>query len=559
MKRLVLIIFCAILSIAGIAQNTRVIKGMVMSTDEEPLGGVTIQVLGSSSSTSSSRDGKFEIKAPSHAKELEASKDGYFSAKAEIDGTYVIFKLKFDKKRAKSKAAESNARRDEELEARLLALETAKVGANVNIGTASEEELEEKLRAELEAKIRAEIEEEARMKAEIEAQIRAEMEAEAKAKAEAEARAKVEAEIRARLEAEALAQAEAEAKAKAEAEALAQAEAEAKAKAEAEALAQAEAEAKAKAEAEALAQAEAEAKAKAEAEALAQAEAEAKAKAEAEALALAEAEAKAKAEAEALALAEAEAKAKAEAEALALAEAEAKAKAEAEALALAEAEAKAKAEAEALAQAEAEAKAKAEAEALALTETGTETPVIAEAKQAQNFEETVDLGLPSGLKWASCNIGASSPEECGNYFAWGEIDPKSNYSDFNSITRQKKMKQINGDANYDVATAKLGKSWHVPTLADFEELIKNCTWEWTTVNGVNGYKVTGPNGNSIFLPSTGYRDGAVCNNDGKMGEYWSSTPHKDTEYSYYLCYSGDSYYTFWNCRYVGRCVRPVKK
>ena len=415
MKRLVLIIFCAILSIAGIAQNTRVIKGMVMSTDEEPLGGVTIQVLGSSSSTSSSRDGKFEIKAPSHAKELEASKDGYFSAKAEIDGTYVIFKLKFDKKRAKSKAAESNARRDEELEARLLALETAKVGANVNIGTASEEELEEKLRAELEAKIRAEIEEEARMKAEIEAQIRAEMEAEAKAKAEAEARAKVEAEIRARLEAEALAQAEAEAKAKAE------------------------------------------------------------------------------------------------------------------------------------------------AEALALTETGTETPVIAEAKQAQNFEETVDLGLPSGLKWASCNIGASSPEECGNYFAWGEIDPKSNYSDFNSITRQKKMKQINGDANYDVATAKLGKSWHVPTLADFEELIKNCTWEWTTVNGVNGYKVTGPNGNSIFLPSTGYRDGAVCNNDGKMGEYWSSTPHKDTEYSYYLCYSGDSYYTFWNCRYVGRCVRPVKK
>ena len=266
----------------------------------------------------------------------------------------------------------------------------------------------------------------------------------------------------------------------------------------------------------------------------------------------AEAAAKAKAEEEARLKAEAAAKAKAEEEARLKAEAAAKAKAEEEARLKAEAAAKAKAEEEARLKAEAEAKAKAEAEATAKAKVETE------AKQKQNYEEAVDLGLPSRLQWASCNIGASSPEECGDYFAWGEIDPKSNYSEFNSVTHKKKIKQIVGDANYDVATAMFGKSWKTPTKEDFEELINHCTWVWTTVNGVNGYEVTGPNGNSIFLPATGYRDGRDVN-DGDSGEYWSSTPHKETEYSYYLFYAGGNYYTFYNCRYVGRCVRPVKK
>ena len=241
------------------------------------------------------------------------------------------------------------------------------------------------------------------------------------------------------------------------------------------------------------------------------------------------------------------------------AEAAAKAKAEEEARLKAEAAAKAKAEEEARLKAEAAAKAKAEEEARLKAEAVAKAKVEAEAKQKQNYEEAVDLGLPSRLQWASCNIGASSPEECGDYFAWGEIDPKSNYSEFNSVTHKKKIKQIVGDANYDVSTAKLGKSWKTPTKEDFEELVNNCTWVLTTVNGVNGYEVTGPNGNSIFLPATGYYDGKNVNNDGNSGEYWSSTPHKDTEYSYYLCYAGGNYYTFYNCRYVGRCVRPVKK
>ena len=528
MRRFVLTMFCAILSIAGMAQNTRTVKGMVMTTDEEPLSGATIRVLGSNSSVESSHDGRFEIEAPTHAKEIEALKDGYFNSRAEIDGTYIVFKLKFDKKGAKNKAAEANAKREAELEARLVALENAK-SQNV----VSEEELEEKIRAEVEAEIRAKLEEEARVKAEMEAKIRAELEAKAKAEAEA----KIKAETEARLKAEV------EAKIKAEEEARLKAEAAVKAKAEEEARLKAEAAAKAKAEEEARLKAEAAAKAKAEEEARLKAEAAAKAKAEEEVRLKAEAAAKAKAEEEARLKAEAAAKAKAEEEARLKAEAAAKAKAEEEARLKAEAAAKAKAEEEARLKAEAVAKAKAEAE----------------AKQKQNYEEAVDLGLPSRLQWASCNIGASSPEECGDYFAWGEIDPKSNYSEFNSVTHKKKIKQIVGDANYDVATARLGKSWKTPTKEDFEELVNNCTWVLTTVNGVNGYEVTGPNGNSIFLPATGYYDGKNVNNDGNSGEYWSSTPHKDTEYSYYLCYAGGNYYTFYNCRYVGRCVRPVKK
>ena len=171
----------------------------------------------------------------------------------------------------------------------------------------------------------------------------------------------------------------------------------------------------------------------------------------------------------------------------------------------------------------------------------------------------VDLGLPSGTLWADRNIGADSPEGYGDYFAWGELDPKSNYATFNSITHDKRFKEIAGNSHYDAVTAKLGNSFHTPTLADFEELIKNCVWAQSSINGVNGFLVTGSNGNSIFLPASGYRDGTSYNNDGKLGEYWTSTPHKDPEYSYYLFFSGDSYSTFWNSRYAGRCIRPVKK
>ena len=411
MKRCVLIIFCAMLSVLGMAQSTRVVKGMVMSVDEEPLSGATIRVPGSNSSVVSSYDGRFEIKAPVSANEIEASKDGYLDAKAEIDGTFIIFKLKLDRKSYRNKRSGGNAKRDAELEARLTALENANANAKSRQGDSSvdEKELEKKLRAKMEAEIRAELE----------AEMRAKLEAEEKAKAEAAERARIEAEEKAKAEAAERARIAAEEKAKAEAAERARIEAEEKAKAEAAERARVEAEEKAKAEAAERARIEAEEKAKAEAAERTRIEAEEKAKVEA-----------------------------------------------------------------------------------------------AKRAKAKVEMEAVDLGLPSGNKWASCNLGASAPEERGDYFAWGEIETKVNYSEFNSKTRDKRIRRIAGNGIYDAASAKLGAGWQMPTKDDFEELIKNCTWMLTTVNGVDGFLVTGYTGNSIFLPTTGYRDGmSLCNDD----------------------------------------------
>lgn len=188
-----------------------------------------------------------------------------------------------------------------------------------------------------------------------------------------------------------------------------------------------------------------------------------------------------------------------------------------------------------------------------------ETIVNSSATPVRVAMDVVDLGLPSGVLWASCNVGASAPEECGSYFAWGETSVKNNYSSSNSVTYDKRVKKVAGNANYDAATAKLGSPWQIPTNEDFEELIDKCVWKWTAVNGVNGYRVTGPNGKSIFLPATGYREGSSCNNRGASGGYWSSTPHDNTIYSYGLCYDDVGFYMFWNNRYEGRCIRPVKK
>ena len=102
----------------------------------------------------------------------------------------------------------------------------------------------------------------------------------------------------------------------------------------------------------------------------------------------------------------------------------------------------------------------------------------------------VDLGLPSGLKWATCNVGASSPSDYGDYFAWGEISTKSSYDDNNSTTFLKEIGDIAGNPTYDVARAKWRGSWRLPTEKEFQELIENCTWEWTTQDGVNGFRVT---------------------------------------------------------------------
>ena len=168
----------------------------------------------------------------------------------------------------------------------------------------------------------------------------------------------------------------------------------------------------------------------------------------------------------------------------------------------------------------------------------------------------VDLGL--SVKWATCNVGANSPEEYGDYYAWGETTTKAEYTSENCTTYGKTMNDISGNAQYDVATANWGGAWRMPTHDELNELRNNCTWTWTTQNGVNGYKVTGPNGASIFLPAAGARDGSSLYEAESYGCYWSSAPGEDYDYLAYSLYFGsDDHYVGNFIRYNGLSVRPV--
>ena len=175
-----------------------------------------------------------------------------------------------------------------------------------------------------------------------------------------------------------------------------------------------------------------------------------------------------------------------------------------------------------------------------------------------NDHEYVDLGL--SVKWATCNVGANIPHGFGNYYAWGETETKSEYTRKNSKTNGEKVSDFSGDATYDVARANWGGTWRMPTKAEMQELLNNCTWTWTTQSGVNGYRVTGPNGNSIFLPAAGYCYGSSRSRVGEYGFYWSSTPYEsDTRYAYYLRFYGGDRNVTWDYRSYGRTVRPVSE
>ena len=168
----------------------------------------------------------------------------------------------------------------------------------------------------------------------------------------------------------------------------------------------------------------------------------------------------------------------------------------------------------------------------------------------------VDLGL--SVKWATCNIGASSPSDYGDYYAWGETSTKSGYDEDNSKTLYKSMGNIGGNSSYDVASYRWGGSWRMPTKAELEELETKCTWTWTTQGGHNGYKVTGKNGKSIFLPAAGWRYGTSPDSVGEYGNYWSSTPYEGSTYcAYYLFFGSSDHYVDWLGRYYGRSGRPV--
>lgn len=176
-----------------------------------------------------------------------------------------------------------------------------------------------------------------------------------------------------------------------------------------------------------------------------------------------------------------------------------------------------------------------------------------------NGHEYVDLGL--SVKWATCNVGANKPEKYGDYYAWGETNTKSSYKEDNCTTYGKQMNDISGNPQYDVARKKWGVTWRMPTKAEMLELINSCTCQWTTQNGVKGYKVTGPNGNHIFLPAAGCRYGSSLVNDGYYGYYWSSTPYDVNGYdgsAYSLGFGDGSEGVHWYYnRKFGLTVRPI--
>ncbi|MCD8297719.1 MAG: hypothetical protein LUC88_09125 [Prevotella sp.] len=200
---------------------------------------------------------------------------------------------------------------------------------------------------------------------------------------------------------------------------------------------------------------------------------------------------------------------------------------------------------------------------LALNETSTVSSNQTQAMPTRgeiNGHEYVDLGL--SVKWATCNVGVSSPSDYGDYFAWGETSTKSEYTENNSVTYKKSMGDIAGDSQYDAARTNWGGSWRMPTYDEINELLKDCKWNWMTQNGINGYKVTGPNGNSIFLPAAGGYEESSLEYQGKYGHYWSSTKPNDEDANSIILVFGrenddEAYLMTWGVRYGGESVRAV--
>ena len=172
--------------------------------------------------------------------------------------------------------------------------------------------------------------------------------------------------------------------------------------------------------------------------------------------------------------------------------------------------------------------------------------------------EAVDLGL--SVLWASCNVGATSPEEFGDKYAWGETETKDTFTESNyiwydpyTLTFADIGKDISG-TEFDVARVKWGGDWRMPTYAELSELKSKCTWIWANVNSVNGFKVTGQNGNSIFIP---VQEKCIL---------WTSTLYSEYQGTFYTAYcqafsttfsSGSNVNNF-TSRHRGNYIRPVK-
>ena len=203
-----------------------------------------------------------------------------------------------------------------------------------------------------------------------------------------------------------------------------------------------------------------------------------------------------------------------------------------------------------------------------------------EVPAIEDNHEYVDLGLPSGTLWATCNVGASSPEEYGDHFAWGETSPKDYYDsstykwcyydnngywqltkyDYSSFPTIEGDGKTELDPEDDAAYVNWNPYWRMPTSDQIEELVNCCSWQWTQRNGVNGQLGTGPNGNTIFLPAAGYRWRESLSGKGSIGRYWSrSLCSYDTADAYLLnFYSFNVYNCFNFTRFNGFAIRAVR-
>lgn len=189
--------------------------------------------------------------------------------------------------------------------------------------------------------------------------------------------------------------------------------------------------------------------------------------------------------------------------------------------------------------------------------------------------EWVDLGLPSGTLWATCNVGAETPEEYGDFFAWGETMPKKVYNwgtyslcngTYKTLTKYCTASYYGTvddktelDPEDDAAYVLWGESWRMPTVEQMRELIDNCNWGWSTQNGVQGHLVTGPNGYSIFIPAAGYINASTHNDAGNAASIWSRSLNSDRTFeAYNIGFNPAMVETLSSARMLGLSVRAVR-
>lgn len=182
-----------------------------------------------------------------------------------------------------------------------------------------------------------------------------------------------------------------------------------------------------------------------------------------------------------------------------------------------------------------------------------------------NGHDYVDLGLPSGTLWATCNVGANSPEEYGDYFAWGEIEPKETYTwdnyKWGTESNITKYNSTDGktvlDLTDDAAHIIMGGDWHMPSATQLVELQDNCTLTWTTQNNISGYLISATNGNSIFLPTAGNWFASLYN-AGSLGYYWSySIYENNSKCARYMSLNSSQVGSSFDNRFFGASVRGV--